>query len=249
MHKKVCVIVPFCNLWDMTEAFVKHLYKNTPEEFTLILVNDGTTEQFKIPEEFLETNGEGKPKNRFLLSIPEHRGVAPSWNEGLKKALELGCNYFVFANNDIKVFRGWLSECLKHFEDGIDIVSIEGHHPVFAGWFFILSLNCIDKVGIFDEQFAPFCFEDTDFAIRSLKAGIKSKILDIPIQHWASATINHNHSTDEYLKVFESNMKKLEAKHPTWIEIQRKSIFHKYNSEEFKQVFENIKSKSEEKDV
>jgi len=143
-----------------------------------------------------------------------------SWNDGIKLARG---EYVVVINDDITVEEKWVDKlrvALQNEEDAyVSAPGVEGQengtgieetYQWFPGYCFMLSRECIDEIGLFDEQFSPFDYEDTDYWYRVLKAGKKL------VRNY-STTITHvgGHvlHTLDYDKVNEENKKKFVAKH------------------------------------
>ena len=132
--------------------------------------------------------------------------MANAWNTGIKFALwkKPDVKYFVFINNDIELYDGWLKDMTSKMKGGIHFVSCEGHHPLFSGWYFAMNRYCFDQIGLFDEQFSPFWFEDTDYAVRLWKKKIGVGRYNFPIVHHTSSTLK-TVPDEEFQRTVESN--------------------------------------------
>lgn len=190
--KKVGIIIPTYDNYSMLLNLLRQIREYTWANYELIVVEDG---QKKVTIKFLELY-EWDKLNVHCIFHKENKGVAPSWNDGIKKAEELGCDFFAFFNDDIEIYDGWWEEVLAMFKKGYNLVSTcrpRISHEYLAGWFFIFDRETLDKVGYFDEKLAPFYQEDTDFIWRFQEAGLKSVLLDNPkLLHHESTTIQKN---------------------------------------------------------
>lgn len=143
------------------------------KDYELIIVNDGSPLNIE-PTTF---NADMYIRRR------ENKGIATSWNDGIKIARG---EYIAIVNDDITVQKGWLealSNALDFDEDYFVSapavqgqtygIGIEENHDWFPGYCFMLKRETIDTMGLFDEQFTPFNYEDTDYWTRVLKSGKK----------------------------------------------------------------------------
>lgn len=182
---KPIVIIPTYDNLEMLKILVKQV---TDSGIPLIVVEDGQKQ---------ETIDWLKKQSFEVIYHNVNKGVATSWNDGIKRAIELGYTHFAIFNDDIEIPIDWWDKCKEGFKLA-DVVTIpSGLHfrPTpqvipLAGWFFILSKRCIDIVGLFDEKIGKFLSEDTDFAIRCGLKNIKSTVIDVPIKHFGSATLS-----------------------------------------------------------
>ena len=194
---KLAVIIPtFSNLEG-----ANNLVKQVCEKFYTILIDD---------------SGEKKFFGSFLHLIhhKENKGIAPSWNDGIRAAIENDCTHFAIFNDDIELCEGWWEVCKAEFDKGAHMVCLDQPSPIpLTGWFFILDKECIDKVGMFDEQFVPFCAEDHDYWIRFQQSGLKMSKVSLDIKHESSATVGKL-ETAYYRQVRQENWQRLRNKYP-----------------------------------
>lgn len=208
----IAIIIPVFNELKLTQSIVEQIRKFTHSPHMLIIVNNGSTDG---THEWLQ--GEGinylDPVNSRVINKIKNEGVAKAWNDGMKHALwhDPKIEHFVFINNDIDLYDGWLEDMISKFKGGIHFVSCEGVHPLFSGWYFAMDKYCYECVGLFDEQFSPFWFEDTDYAIRLWKKHIGIGRYDFPIVHHTSSTLKTIPS-EEFQRVVEANRIRFETK-------------------------------------
>jgi GT2 family glycosyltransferase len=191
--------------------------KKNSKDYELILVDDGSTwqtwEDFDAWDNFVEFD--------ILIQHTKNKGIASSWNDGIKIARG---EYIAIVNDDITVQEGWLDKLRMALEEDDDnMVSAPGLlHPDanasgiiedyqwYPGYCFMLKRETIDKIGLFDEQFSPFNFEDTDYWTRVLSWGGKLvRNYNTNITHREGHVLH----TLEYEKVSEENKKKFIEKH------------------------------------
>lgn len=180
---KLGIIIPTYNSLGTLKKLVESIYAYTNGEFQLIIVEDG---QYAPTIEYLQAL---PYKNLTVIFHETNKGVCPSWNDGIKEAERQNCTHFAVINDDVELPPDWWDECQKLFTPNVHVV--HQRFEYFSGWFFILDKYCIDRIGYFDEQFAPFYGEDTDYQFRLEDAGMKMAQTDIDIRHVGSATLEN----------------------------------------------------------
>jgi len=153
----------------------------------------------------------------IAIKHKKNMGLAPSWNDGIKIARG---NYLVLINNDIEVCEGWLERMKKALDilDGAVCGPAVEHlpndpsqpaHQWFPGSCFMLKRETIEKVGLFDENFIPYYFEDTDYWTRLLKTGLKTvRAFDVFIKHKEGFTVKDLARDEQYQKNYKKFMEK-----------------------------------------
>lgn len=129
-----------------------------------------------------------------------NRGVAASWNEGMRKSLELGNQYALITNDDALFTPGAIKKMYDFIKYKGNAVLVSPNQndfsegePVEGGadfFCFIVDIKRLtEKVGWFDENFTPAYFEDNDMHLRIGHAGEKCYMLpDVRVNHVGSAT-------------------------------------------------------------
>jgi len=151
-----------------------------------------------------------------FIGHKKNKGLSPSWNDGIKIARG---DYLVLVNSDIEVCENWLKKMKDAFTDDVGVVAPavehlpnnpqQPPHQWFPGSCFMLKRETIEKVGLFDERFIPFYFEDTDFWVRILKAKLKMvRVFDVFIKHKESFTIKDLSSNEQYQKNYRKFLEK-----------------------------------------
>jgi len=94
-----------------------------------------------------------------VVTPGKNLGVAASWNRFLDYREPI-----IIANDDIVLRKRQFEEMVRDLED----------HPfVGDGWcLFGQTPECTDRVGFYDENFFPACYEDSDYDVRMARAGI-----------------------------------------------------------------------------
>ncbi len=179
---KLCILILTCNSLDTLKVLVEQVKSRTNSSYRLYIVEDG---QRRDTIDYLNTL-----KGVTVIWHKKNKGIAPSWNDGLKQAYADGCSHFVVMNDDIEVPKNWWNDC-KEIVEQVSFCDLNQPSPRgITGWFFILDRECIDKVGYFDEGFAPYLGEDDDYYFRVRAERIKRGRVDIDVFHHGSATLN-----------------------------------------------------------
>jgi len=128
-----------------------------------------------------------------------NRGVAASWNEGMRRAMDDGYRYGIITNDDVRFTPGALISMYGALKSS-GAVSMSAnqngaYQPTGIEWgidFFCLAFDMeqlVDQCGWFDENFIPAYFEDNDMAYRISLAGLKTYIdTNAVVNHVGSAT-------------------------------------------------------------
>lgn len=203
---KYSIVMPIFHRNKIVQTYAKECVesvKRNSKNYELIVVDDGST---------LDTSW--FRKNADVYVRHKNKGVSPSWNDGIK--ISRG-NYIVVINDDIVVPGGWLEDlsftfqiikgagvagpAVEHLPNGTGITE---NHVWFPGSCFMLSRDVIDKVGLFDEGFAPFYFEDSDYWARILKSGLKMvRNNNIFVQHKEGQTVKDLSRDEQYQRNYQ----------------------------------------------
>lgn len=121
----------------------------------------------------------------------QNRGLAKTWNEGMKIAFDEGADVVVIANADIRFGPGSLKalvETADAYRKDRPVTFCSGHHGKhgkghsFGHSLFAVTENFIKRVGYFDQNFKKAYYEDSDMDRRRDRAGVLSAdagILDV----------------------------------------------------------------------
>lgn len=225
---KVSIIIPVRYRLDLTKVCIDSIKKYTTVPYELVLVQECEDKEIT---EYLKSVG-----GIFVQNV-EPKGFAGAMNTG---KLVANGDYYCFLNNDVVVIPGWLEEMIKVFEDkqvglvtptlpdtgivqsvdenkGQDIDFITDPTSL-KGVCFLVSKECLDRIGDWDESFGLGGGDDNDLCIRVLKGGFKLAIARKSfIYHYGSASFRELFKNDiEYSKKFAvSQHNKLNEKYGT----------------------------------
>jgi GT2 family glycosyltransferase len=144
------------------------------------------------------------PVQPIVLDNWNHnRGVAASWNEGMRRSLELGNQYAIITNDDVRFSPNAIKEMYDTIKYKTSAVLVSPNQNPFEGdpemheggadfYCFMVDIpKLIEKVGWFDENIFPAYFEDNDMHRRLILANAKTYLLPhIHVSHVGSATQN-----------------------------------------------------------
>lgn len=192
---------------DMTKDFLDNLQKVTSPDVEMILTNAGST---PIDHPFVTKR----------VDLDHNESFSNSMNAALKVATG---DYVCLLGNDVFPAEGWLERLVELAKSsGAYITSpINDKTPLhqlaegkqfdtffetdfFPAVCWLLSRECLDEVGLFDEQFLLGCYEDNDYARRVQQVGGKTVVDKTTcVNHLLSQTI----SMFDVPKLMEQNYK------------------------------------------
>lgn len=227
MAAPISIVIPAFNQLEYCRQCVHSILLNTQREYTLILVDNGSTDG--VSEFFDSIPG------AIALHAGENLGFAGGVNLGLKHAE----GHAVILNSDTIVPKGWLerleeallaapdigiigpmSNCVSGSQlipglsfNGIDEInayadtlyrSHRGRQRDVArlvGFCLLIRDEVIEKIGLFDESFGIGNYEDDDYCLRTLRAGYRLCVAeDCFIFHYGSRTFLGMGLVDEQWK-------------------------------------------------
>lgn len=152
--------------YDLLDAFVASVIRGSRRPDKILLVDNGGQYDRKHP-------------NVEVLYQGPNLGVAASWN----RLLSAGA--WIISNDDVTFRQNTFAEMAGALECGDLFVSGDG-------WaLFGQRPEVAERIGFYDERFFPAYYEDTDYHVRLVEAGIpiRDNVLSEPIHHvqWASA--------------------------------------------------------------
>lgn len=89
-------------------------------------------------------------------------GVPGSWNKGIEMMKERKCDWIIFLSASMRFNKGGMDLVEQLETTDLVVAEAEGHQ------FHLMSIRreVIEKVGLFDENFFPAYYEDTDYGQR-----------------------------------------------------------------------------------
>lgn len=162
MRKRLNVIMPLYTnsapVLEITERCIQKVLEHVDDRFDtrLITVDNGS---------LLSTSRDIDVRWR------ENKGVAPAWNAGWK--VDPHADFFCWINADCEVTPGWSFPLLVACEQ-LPVIAMpytngeKSDGIGITGWCFMASRETANRIGPFDETFAPAQYEDTDWFHRAI---------------------------------------------------------------------------------
>ena len=130
-----------------------------------------------------------KTDNVNLYLYRKNRGLARSWNEGIHRAYQDGCELTLVLNDDLHFIEGGFQAFVDHlranpgfglgFLKGIDRGGAFNGQAIVQGLAcFAMGHQCLNEIGYFDETFTPAYYEDMDYLRRMRLAGCSQTVAE-----------------------------------------------------------------------
>ena len=177
------------NRLDLTKKTINGLLKSNNCPCNLVVVDNGSKDG---TPEYLKGLGEGFSSIHLIL-LPDNKGIAIGRNLALKKADELGTNWYCTIDNDVEMPDGWLTECIEILKvnksyGAIGVNMEYTTYPIVTknGFTFQnkpagnLGTACMvfrkqlhQMIGFFTTEYGMYGEEDADFGMRARVAGFQ----------------------------------------------------------------------------
>ena len=155
-------------------------------------------------------------------------GFSANVNNGLKFAQsQMGFDYFIIANNDLKISQNLLPtlkkvvEAISKRDPRVGLIGCKEMFPnqqneysaydfaaylptqiikttSLPGCFFLISKQVVEEVGYFDEEYFMYG-EDNDYFVRTLKAGFNIYNTNLPVMHYSEGSSTNSKLTSWYV--------------------------------------------------
>jgi cellulose synthase/poly-beta-1,6-N-acetylglucosamine synthase-like glycosyltransferase len=159
---KASIVIPAYNNAKVLRRVLKAMLElDYPNDFEVIVVNDGSTDGTK---EMLEREF-GREKKIRAINFGKNQGVCRARNAGIAKA-----KYEIIVNMDHDCIpaKDWLSSMVSGFDsEKVGVVSAFGD---FGGTSTAFRANLLRKVGGYDEEYRYYR-EDTDLTFKIMELG------------------------------------------------------------------------------
>lgn len=203
VQPRVFIVTPIFNRREHTIEFLKTVFENSYRNFTMVIVDDGSTDGSA------ELIKKKYPKT-VVLPGTGNMYWAGATNMGVAYALEHGADYVITVNNDVEVRPHWIEELVKcahdnpkslvgtliYFMDDRERVWYSGadfdfnnhdiYHcelmpkdatPIESKWLtgmgVLIPAEVFQKIGLYDQKTFPQYFADADFSLRAAQAGFR----------------------------------------------------------------------------
>jgi GT2 family glycosyltransferase len=215
---KLYVVMVTLNCLIYTQRTLGSFKTNLSHNF--IIVDNASTDRTNILLDNLS-----KFLNQIHIRNKTRVSLSTAWNQGLKKALEDSeFKYAYVINNDIEFEPFCVDRLIQFVESHPEYVLVSGLNTrdfakqegkIGDGGIdfgaFLVTKECLDKVGFFDENFVGAYYEDNDYHQRVYRAGLKSCVVcDVGFYHYGSRTIKEGMNPME-LKQSQANYERNKA--------------------------------------
>ncbi len=195
--KQLPIVIITRNSLPLTKLAVKSALAQDIPVTVLVLDNDSSD----------GTRDWMRSKNGIVTCFtPEQWSLARCWNWALRALWRSGCERALVLNNDVEILpccARYLHAMQREFVTGVSVseaVQLEGapglewsyhtrEHPDFSC--FMISKECVEKVGWFDELMFPAYCEDSDYHVRMHRKGIRAICVDVPFLHHGASTLKN----------------------------------------------------------
>lgn len=233
---KVQIVIPAINLWNSyTRACIESI--KTKHEYRILLIDNASTDETRVEAEKMVSDRFSHKRNeeRWACAKSWNYGVRDAFDRGFEYVLVLNNDVILHPDaidslvERFEVFNApeiidpikslAMVTCLDMRGESVEgnterpdkMLSFnkddvpETEHPCFSG--FMINKQCWEKVGEFDEGFAPAYFEDNDYHNRINLAGMKAIVYPPAMfYHYGSKTTTEGLKPDpETHKRFEAN--------------------------------------------
>jgi len=149
---KIAVGIPTINRADLLKESLVDFAETFPDMDHLYIVDNG--KQFiEVPQPLVKKSTIHRPESNL--------GVAGSWTHMAQQAFDAGMDYIFIVNDDI---------VCGHNRQLLEQVIIDSKYAYFinsGSWsIFLLSRECFQAIGPFDDKFFPAYYEDNDYSRR-----------------------------------------------------------------------------------
>jgi GT2 family glycosyltransferase len=192
------LIVPVLKRYDLLQRMLDSVDLKIDH---LLIIDNGAS----LSKAGLDLIYSDKFEQVTYLPLPANQGVSGSWNLGIK-SFPFHSRWFI-GSNDIVFHPGALEKLVTASKEEITLTES------FPNWqMFVLGEEAVKKIGLFDEcGFYPAYFEDDDYRRRANKAGVNITMIDIPLSHDNSSTVQAGYQ-QKNTKTFTANQNLLNKK-------------------------------------
>ncbi len=183
------IILLTYNKLDNTKKCIESLYKYT-ENFNLIIVDNGS----KRDVVFFLQNLDKKNNEIIVHYNKENIGIIKGRNQGyfLSQKKFKDAQFIFFIDSDQMVMENWEESYFKFVEKKYDVIGTEAwkmRNKDFYPYKIVKNKNeefnylgvgslmirnsVIENIGLFDERYELYYFEDPDFIFRAYRAGYR----------------------------------------------------------------------------
>jgi GT2 family glycosyltransferase len=230
VDKKVSVIIPFYNKWELTHKVMLDLYTYNREYIhEIVLVDDGSTDDEIVGgiKWWRHTYGmtNDNIKIRHLRTI-NNGGFLKAANEGMETAVG---DIKILLSNDILAPCGFVKDVVRILEVPKTLVGgrildydtgwnkfYDRLYPYLEGWLLACTKDAWEELGGFDIRYMPNDYEDVDLSTAALSKEYSLVPLNNPrIVHLGAQSLGYNPKREAITKI---NQEKFRQK---WVNVEK----------------------------
>ncbi len=170
---KVSIVIAAFNAEKTIERVLDSMLElDYPEEFEIIVVNDGSNDRTREIMQTFSKNGKIK-----FIDFEKNHGVCKARNAGIKIA-----RFPIVVNMDHDCIpeKNWLKKIVEGFDsDKVGVVSSFGY---YGGTSTASRKKLLEKVGGYDEAYGYYR-EDTDLSFKIMDLGFEFKKVEAKYEH------------------------------------------------------------------
>lgn len=192
----VSFVIPMYNKFELTHQLLSDIYTcSTPDEI-LILDNGSEEDVVRLGLDYWANNLPVR-----VLRVEENIGFIGICNWGVPQATR---ENVVLISNDVRIKSDLASEVFAklNWSNILGGVLYRGStgwnefgntiYPYLEGWLLAFKKKSWEDLGGFDEDFAPYDYEDVAFSTAAINMGFTLEQLRGDYQHLAAGTIGYN---------------------------------------------------------
>lgn len=222
---KVSIVIPCFDHFDLTGQILMDIYQNCRTVDEVIVVDDCSKKEETFQGYVFWASQKTLPLR--IVRLTENVGFLKASNRGLKEATG---DIVALISNDVRIYKN-LPEILKPFFEKEPKCLLGGKYytdttgwndfggrifPYVEGWALMTTKENWEELGYFDEQFAPWDFEDVDLSTTAISKGYAlaqfNPWLGTILEHIGAQSIGY---TDERMETTKAHRELFRKK---WIE-------------------------------
>lgn len=205
--------IPYLNRPDLLERCLRSIDRKVD---TVVIVNNSDsliTSDYDLSKRICVDSMKCQSNSFYIAEMPLNAGVAASWNEVIKL---FPAPWWLIVNSDIEFAPGDLAKFEQAIQTTEAGIVADGINNMAC---FGITANCVQRVGLFDENFFPAYGEDIDYMRRCRLLGVEHRYLQgTGMRHDRSSTVKALPAElqDRNRETFEANKAYYERKWGGW---------------------------------